>query len=36
MPSSVKAYALGGDYLVTTGERDDDTPMVELWRIDPR
>ena len=33
VPANVKVYALGTGYLVTAGERDDGTPVVELWRI---
>jgi hypothetical protein len=33
VPSNVRAYALGGDYLVTNGENADGIPVVELWRV---
>jgi hypothetical protein len=33
VPSLVKGFSLGGSYLVTSGERDDGTPIVELWMV---
>ena len=33
VPSLVKGFSLGGGYLVTSGERDDGTPIVELWSV---
>ncbi len=33
LPQHITDYALGGSYLVTAGERDDGTPVVDLWEV---
>jgi sugar lactone lactonase YvrE len=33
VPSDVRGFALGGAYLVTSGETEDGAPVVELWTV---
>ncbi len=35
VPVGVQAYAVHGAFLVTAGERDDGTPVVTLWSVQP-
>jgi hypothetical protein len=35
VPAGVNTYAVRGSFLVTAGERDDGTPVVTLWSVQP-